>query len=102
MEEASKCQFTPKNAFEAAQTALRLLGNASSNISCERRKAALSSLNPRLVDMADDTKIFANAAPQLFGEGFAKKAKERDEELKCPNQATFCGKETIAAQTQLA
>ena len=33
-------------------------------------------------------KAFGKAAPLLFGEGFAKKAKERDEELKCLNQAS--------------
>ena len=38
LEEASKGQLPPKATMEAAQTALRLLGNASANISRERRR----------------------------------------------------------------
>ena len=48
-------------------------------------------MNPRLVDMAEDDTIYRSAAPALFGDGFCKKAKERDEELKCLNQATSSG-----------
>ena len=32
--------------------------------------------------MADEDKIFQDAGRKLFGEGFTKKAKERDDELK--------------------
>ena len=39
-------------------------------------------MNPSLTDLAKDDEAFGKAAPFLFGEGFAKKAKERDEELK--------------------
>ena len=88
LEEAAKGELTQKAALEAAQTALKLLGNASAHASRERRKNALRSMNPRLVDMAKDDTIYRSAAPALFGDGFCKKAKERDEELKCLNKAT--------------
>ena len=88
LEEAAKGELTQRSAVDAAQTALKLLGNASAHASRERRKIAIQSMNPRLVDMAEDDALYSKAAPSLFGEGFCKKAKERDEELKCLNQAT--------------
>ena len=74
LEEASKGQLPPKATLEAVQTALRLLGNASANISRERRRSAIANMNSRLVDTAEDDHLFAKAAPNLFGNGFAKKA----------------------------
>ena len=88
LEEAVKGQLAHKCAIEAAQTALRLLGNASVHSCRERRKNALQSMNTRLLDMADDDVVYKSAPPLLFGDGFCKKAKERDEELKCLNMAT--------------
>ena len=38
--------------------------------------------------MADEDAIYKNAAPNLFGEGFTKKAKERDDELRVLQKAT--------------
>ena len=73
LEEANKGQLPPKATMEAAQTALRLLGNASANISRKRRRAAITNMNNRLVDMAEDDQLFAKAAPNL-GDGFAMKA----------------------------
>ena len=37
---------------------------------CRERKRA--NINSRLVDMAEDDQLFAKAAPNLFGDGFAK------------------------------
>ena len=88
LEEAAKGQLNQKSAIEAAQTALKLLGNASMNASRGRRRNALLSMNPRLADMAEDDAIYKAAAPSLFGDGFCKRAKERDEELRCLNMAT--------------
>ncbi len=65
-----------------------LLGNASAHDSRVRRKNATQGMNPCLTDMAEDDSLFITAAPALFGDDFAKKEKERDEELKCLNQAT--------------
>ena len=88
LEEATKGQLTQKSAMEAAQTALKLMGNASMQANRERRKNAIQCMNPRLGDMAEDDELYKAAAPALFGEGFSKKAKERDDELKCLNHAT--------------
>ena len=92
LEEAAEGELTQKSALEAAQTALKLLGNVSANISREHRKNAIQSMNAKLVDMAwrrmtPSTKMLL--APSLFGEGFYKKAKDRDEELRCLNQASY-------------
>ena len=51
-------------------------------------KYVLGDLNPRLTDMADEDEQYREAPPNLFGDGFAKKAKERDKELKALQKAT--------------
>ena len=43
--------------------------------------------------MAEDDQLFVKAAPNLFGDGFAKKAKEHDKELKCLNHASLQGRD---------
>ena len=82
LEAAAQDKLTMVDAVDAAQTALKLLGNASCHLAMERRRNVLTDLNPSLKDMAEEDKLFKDAAPNLFGEGFLKKAKERDEELK--------------------
>lgn len=82
LETATKGKLTEEMAVEAVQTALKLLGNASCHLAAERRRNVLTDLNPTLKEMADEDKLFKDAAPNLFGEGFSKKAKERDDELK--------------------
>ncbi len=67
-------QLTQKAAIEAAQSALKLLGNTSMQANRERRKNAIQCMNPRLWDMAEDDAIFRPAAPALFGESFCKKS----------------------------
>ena len=46
---------------------------------------SLKSLNPRIADMAEKDCLYHEAGLNLFGEGFCRKAKERDEELKALN-----------------
>ena len=58
VEEAAKGQLTPKTAVEAAQTALKLLGNASMQVNRESRRCAIESLNPSLMDLADEDDLF--------------------------------------------
>ncbi len=48
-------------AVEAAQSALKLLGNAHSHVNRERCRNALRNMNPRLTDMAEDDRIFKYA-----------------------------------------
>ena len=79
LEEATNKTLTLENAVEAAQMALKLLGNASGHIATERRKSVLTNLNPRLVEMAEEEELFKEAPPNLFREGFTKKAKDRDD-----------------------
>ena len=62
-----------------------MLGNASMQVNRERRRCAIESMNPP----PDEDETLKNSAPQLFGEGFSEKAKERDEELQCLNQASL-------------
>ena len=88
LEEAAKSTLSVKTATEAAQTALKFLGNASMQINREHRRIDIEAMNPSLTDLAEDDEAFGKAAPLLFGEGFAKKAKEREEELKCLNQTS--------------
>ena len=75
-------QLSAADYLEMVRTSARLLGNLSAFCSRLRRSSALQSVNSRIVDMADEDEIFQDAGRKLFGEGFTKKAKERDDELK--------------------
>ena len=39
----------------------------------ERRRNTLADLNPNLKEMAEEVKLYAEAVPSLFGDGFSKK-----------------------------
>ena len=65
-----------KEAAESAQQALKLLGNASANISRERRQEATQHLYPELATLVDDEESFKDAAPMLFGKTFDQRAKD--------------------------
>ena len=82
LESAVQGTLTHASAVEAAQTALKLLENASGLLAMERRRNALSDMNPNLKDIAEEDSLYKEAAPNHFGDGFSKKAKERDDELK--------------------
>ena len=66
-----------------AKLALRFLGNASVQISCERRKRTTEEMNSKLVELhvhvAEKDSIYEKASPMLFGDQFAKEAKERED-----------------------
>lgn len=66
-------------ANQAVSDALRLLGNANTQISRLRRKRVLKTCNPDIANLADRTDLFKESAPHLFGEGFELKMKERAE-----------------------
>ena len=61
---------------------ITLLGNASSQISRTRRKRVLKTLNPKMQDMAEEQELFGDSAPNLFGNGFESKMKERSDSLR--------------------
>ena len=58
LEAARSGSLTPKGAAESAQLALKLLGNASANISTERRRKAITHLNPELGTLIEDEDNF--------------------------------------------
>lgn len=67
--------------------ALRLVGNASSQISQTRRKRIIKALNPDLQDLASEDTLFAEAGSSLFGQGFEKRMKERAESVQLLSKA---------------
>eukprot|EP00117_Sycon_ciliatum_P044238 scpid97068/ scgid31946/ len=88
LEEAQKDTLTAGEAVEACKTALAFIGNANMYLNRDRRRNAIMCMNRDLADMAEDDPIYKASAPQLFGEGFSKRAKERNEEIKCLSQAS--------------
>ena len=89
LESARNGSLTPKSAAESAQLALKLLGNASANISMERRCKATTHLNPELGTLIDDEDTFREAAPLLFGKTFDQQARDHMEAVKYLKKTTF-------------
>ena len=87
LEEAGKETLTVQATVEACQQALAFIGNANMHLNRERRRNAILCMNRDLAEIAEDDDTFKTSAPQLFGDGFSRKAKERSEELKCLSQA---------------
>ena len=79
--------LTGEQAAEAAKAALSLLGNATAQISRERRKKVILSLNKKVHPLAEDEDTFAEAAPLLLGKVFEAKMKTHLESLKCLSAA---------------
>ena len=85
-----------EDARAAVADAIRLLGNASAGTFRLRRNRILKSVNPDIVNLAEED-IFRSAAPNLFGLKFEAKMKERAESVKLllasrsgpPNQGSF-------------
>ena len=73
--------ITVDEAKSALVDAVKLLGNASAQISQLRRRKVLKAVNPEIQDLADED-IFANAAPDLFRAGFEARMKERADSMK--------------------
>ena len=89
LKEAQKSSLTAESAVNAAKAALRFLGNASAHIAQERRRRVLKELNRDLEGLAEDEDgEFAEAAPLLFGDGFAKKSKEHIENVRALRKTT--------------
>lgn len=92
IEQAEAGTLTAERAVAAARMAIKFTGNASVQISRERRKKAILDMNPKLVDMAEKDAIFEDAAPELFGDKFAKEAKDREDQLRCLDRASGRGR----------
>ena len=89
LEDAEKAT---KKVTTAARTALRFAGNASVQMARERRRRAIAEMNPKLTELAEKDDIYESAAPMLFGDQFAKEAKEREEQLRCLDRASGRGR----------
>ena len=73
--------LTKEDARAAVEDALKLLGNASAQISSLRQRKILKVVNPEIQDLAEED-IFATAGPDLFGTGFEAKMKESADSMK--------------------
>ena len=89
LEAARSGSLTPKGAAESAHLALKLLGNASANISTERRRKATTHLNPELGTLIEDEDNFCEAVPFLFSKAFDQQAKDHIEAVKSLKKTTF-------------
>ena len=83
LEPARKSSLMPRDVAKTAQIALKLLGNASANISMERRCKASTHLNAQLSMLVEGKDSFKGSAPLLFGRGFDQKAKDHIDAIKC-------------------
>ena len=88
LEQAEQGQLSMERSVTLAKLALRFVGNASVQISRERRKRAIEEMNSKLVELAEKDAIYEEAAPMLFGDQFAKEAKEREDQLRALDRAT--------------
>ena len=92
IDQAEAGTLTIEGTIAAARMGIKFAGNASVQISRERRRRAIMDMNPKLVDMAEADTIFEDAAPDLFGDKFAKEAKEREDQLRCLDRASGRGR----------
>ena len=88
LEQAEQRQLSVERPVTLAKLASRFVGNASVQISRERRKRAIEEMNSKLVELAEKDTIYEEAAPMLFGDQFAKEAKEREDQLRALDRAT--------------
>ena len=79
--------YSVEEARSNVTDAIRLLGNASTQISRARRRKVLKVLNPDIQDLAGEDDLFKGAAPYLFGDGFEQKMKDRAEAMKLLSKA---------------
>ncbi len=92
LEEDENGTLTTEKAVTAAKMALRFVGNASVQMPRERRRRAISEMNNKLIELSEKDSIYEKAPPLLFGDQFAKEAKEREEQLRCLDKASNRGK----------
>ena len=67
---------TVERSMTLTKLALRFVGNASVQISSERRKRAIEEMNSKLVELADKDSIYEEAPLMLFGDQFTKEARK--------------------------
>ena len=74
--------YSIEDAWSDLTAALRLLGNASTQILHARRTNVIKAVNPDIQDLAGEDELYKNAALYLFGEGFEQRMKDQAESLK--------------------
>ena len=74
--------ITHKEAVDAAKAAIELVGNANAKINHLRRTKIIAQMNKALLPLTEEDDIFIDAAPNLFGSGFAQKSKEYVEQVR--------------------
>ena len=81
LEQVEQRDTLVERSMALAKLALRFIGNASIQISRERRRT-IEEMNGKLVELADRDAIYEEASHILFGDRFAKEAKEREDQLR--------------------
>ena len=92
LEEGEKGSLTTEQAMTDAKMALWFMGNTSVQMARERCKRAIAEMNSKLIELAEKDSIYEDAPPMLFGDRFAKEAKEREEQLRCLDKASGRGR----------
>ena len=82
---------------DAVQSALVLLGNATTQFSLYRRTKVLEDFNKDLISFAEEKEPeLRTAAPQLFGSAFTKQAAEHLEQVETLRKAKAKGKKVFS------
>ena len=82
----------PEDIILLLQRVLVLLGSASYNVTQERRRVALSRVNPAINSLPDDKEEEKDKGKTLFGGGFLEKATKRIEEEKALAKVAGAGR----------
>ena len=98
LESARKGTLMAKEAAESDQQAIKLLGNASANMSVERRRRAATHLNPELATLVEDEDVFADAAPILFSKSFDQRVKDHMESIRSLKETSLLATERHSFQ----
>ena len=80
LENAGK--MTVEDVREASSAAAELVGNVNAQISRLRREKLVSAINKNLTPLVKEDAEFTEAAPNLFGPGFSKRAKDYLDQVK--------------------
>ena len=78
----SEAEEATRHPREMIEDVITLLGNAVGQTSKVRRKRILKACNPDVQDLADEEEVFGEALPNLFGQKFETKMKERAESVR--------------------
>lgn len=75
-------RMTVEDVREASSAAAELIGNANAQLSRLRREKLVSAINKNLTPLVKEDADFTEAAPNLFGPDFSKRAKDYLDQVK--------------------